>query len=72
MLIAVGAKEITEAEFLIPLCDEYTQNLYSQTEFGTVGKSLPVAVTNENILCDVKNLIALRAGSRKKYLYPRP
>jgi len=71
-LIAVGAKEITEAEFLIPLCDEYTQNLYSQTEFGTVGKSLPVAVTNENILCDVKNLIALRAGSRKKYLYPRP
>jgi len=65
-LIAVGAKEIVEADLLIPLCDEYTQNLYSQTEFGTVGKSLALEVTSENILRDVKNLIALRDGSRKK------
>mgnify|MGYP005779037109 CR=1 FL=1 len=64
-LIAVGSKEVVEADSLIPFCDEYTQNLYSQTKFGTVGKSLPVEVTNESILCDVKNLIALRAGSRK-------
>jgi len=65
-LIAVGAKEIIEADLLIPLCDEYTQNLYSQTEFGTVGKSLALEVTSENILRDVKNLIALRDDSRKK------
>ena len=64
-LIAVGAKEIAEADLLIPLCDEYTQNLYNRTELGTVGKSLAVEVTSENILGDVKNLIALRAGSRK-------
>lgn len=59
-LIAVGAKEIAEADLLIPLCDEYTQNLYRQTEYGVFGKSLAVEVTNENILHDVKNLIALR------------
>jgi len=61
----MGAKEIVEADFLIPLCDEYMQNLYRQTEFGKVSKSLPVEVTNKNILCDVKRLIALRAASRK-------
>jgi AraC family transcriptional regulator len=55
-------KKITEADLLIPLCDEYTQNLYRRTEFGTVGKSLAVEVTSENILRDVKNLIALRVG----------
>lgn len=64
-LIAVGAKEIAEADLLIPLFDEYTQNLYRRTEFGTLGKSLPVEITNENILRDVKNLIALRAVSCK-------
>jgi len=61
-LIAVGAKEIVEADLLIPLCDEYTQNLYSRTEFGTCYKSLAVEVTSENILRDVKNLIALRVN----------
>lgn len=64
-LITVGAKEIAEIDLLIPLCDEYTQDLYSRTEFGTAGKSLAVEVRNENILRDVKNLIALRNGSRK-------
>ena len=63
-LIAVRAKEIAEADLLIPLCDEYTQNLYSRTKSGTVGKSLAVEVTSENILRDVKNLIALRVASR--------
>ena len=59
-LIVVGAKEIIEADLLIPLCDEYTQDLYNRTDFGTGGKSLPMEVTNENILHDVKELIALR------------
>lgn len=63
-LIHVGAKESSEADLLIPLCEEYTQNLYKQTEFGTVGKSLPMEVTSENRLRDVKKLIALRAGTR--------
>ena len=63
-LIAVGAKEIAEADLLIPFCDEYTQNIYSQTKFGAGGKSLAVEVTSESILRDVKNLIALRVASR--------
>lgn len=65
-LIAVGAKETVEADLLIPFCDEYTQNVYRKTKFGATGKSLPIEVTTENILCDVKKLIALRAGSRKR------
>lgn len=64
-LITVGSKEITEADFLIPFYDEYTQDLYRRTAFGTVGKALPIEVTNESILYDVKGLIALRVGSRK-------
>ena len=63
-LIAVGKKEITEAGLLIPLCDEYTQELYNQTKFHMGGKSLAVEVTSGEIVRDVKNLIALRAGSR--------
>ena len=65
MLIPVGAKEIAEADLLIPTCGDYMQNLYNNTKSGTFGKSLAVEVTNENILRDVKSLIALRAASRK-------
>ncbi|PJJ27155.1 DUF3788 domain-containing protein [Lacrimispora celerecrescens] len=61
-LVNVGAKESLEAELLIPLCDEYTQDLYTQTKSGTSGKSLAINVTSESILRDVKELIALRAG----------
>lgn len=59
-LIVVGKKEVAEADFLIPLCNEYTQELYYQTQFGTGGKWLMMNVTSEDILNDVKNLIALR------------
>jgi AraC family transcriptional regulator len=64
-LIAVGVKEMDEADFLITLCDEYTQNIYRRTKAGASGKSLAVEVTNEKILSDVKELIALRAKPRK-------
>jgi len=63
-LIAVGAKESVEADFLMPLCDDYTQEVYSQAKFGTGYKSLTIDVTSESILHDVKNLIALRVGNR--------
>jgi AraC family transcriptional regulator len=64
-LIAVGAKEMAEADLVISLCDEYTQDLYGRTIPGAVGKSLAVEVTSESILRDVKNLIALRVCPRK-------
>lgn len=63
-LVPVGAKEMAEADLLIPLCDVYTQNLYRQTKTGANGKSLAVEVTNEKILRDVKSLVALRVPSR--------
>jgi AraC family transcriptional regulator len=64
-LVVVGAKEMAEADLLIPVCDEYTQELYRQTRLYIGGKWLMMDVTSENVLRDVKNLIALRVGSRK-------
>ncbi len=58
-LIAIGAKEAAEADLLIPLCDGYTQDLYHRTKSGAMGKSLAIEVNNENVLNDVKNLVAL-------------
>lgn len=63
-LVNVGEKESAEADLLIPLCDDYTQDLYRQTKSGASGKSLAINVTNENILRDVKEWIALRIGTR--------
>lgn len=62
-LINVGPKEATEAEFLLPLCTEYTQDLYKHAKSGTTGKSLGICVTSEDVLNDVKELVALRANS---------
>lgn len=64
-LIAVGAKEMAEIELLLPFCDRHTQHVYEQTTYGKNGKSLVIAVTDEAILRDVKNLIAIRADARK-------
>jgi len=59
-LIPIGTREIDEAEALMPLCTEYTQNLFKQTASGHSGKSLAVEVKSEDILRDAQNLIALR------------
>ena len=64
-LVPVGAKELAEDELFIPFCDKYTQDLYRQIKSGTNGKSLAINVTSKNILCDVKELVALRACSHK-------
>ena len=59
-LVPIGAKEIPEADVLIQTCGEYMQDLYNSTQAGTFGKSLAVEVTDETILNDMKELIALR------------
>jgi len=59
-LVVVGAKESAEADLLITLCDEYTQELYNETQFSMGGKWLMIDVTSESVLNDVKDLIALR------------
>jgi AraC family transcriptional regulator len=64
-LINISDKESVEADLLIPACDEYTHEIYNKTQSGTYGKSLALEVTSQSILHDVKNLIVLRACSRK-------
>jgi hypothetical protein len=64
-LVNVGTIEAAEADLLIPLCDEYTQELYRQAKTGNYGKSLAFDVTSESILRDMKELIALRVRSHK-------
>lgn len=64
-LIAIGTKEMAEASLLIHICDEHTRNLFHQTKSGSTGKSLAIEVTNEDILRDVKNLIALRVAVKQ-------
>ena len=63
-LVPIGLREMNEAELLMPLCTEYTQNLFKQTELGHNGMSLAFVVENENVLRDIKELIALRACTR--------
>lgn len=59
-LIPIGLKADATADLILPFCSPYTQALFAQTKAGKFGKSLPIEVTNENILDDVKNLVALR------------
>lgn len=59
-LVVIGVREMNEAELLMPLCSEYTQNLFEQTVSGYGGKWLMIEVKNRDILNNVKNLIGLR------------
>jgi AraC family transcriptional regulator len=64
-LITVSEKNAVEADSLIPLCCEYVKDLYSRAEFGkNYGKMLGIEVTSEEILCDMKKLIALRVNPK--------
>lgn len=60
-LVVVGKKEMAEAELLMPLCSEYTQQVFQQTEDGFQGKWLMLDVKDAAVLQDVKNLVSLRA-----------
>ena len=62
-LVPIGLPEMNEAELLMPLCSEYTQNLFKQTILGRTGKSLAFEVKDEDIVNDIKNLIKIRATS---------
>ena len=64
-LLPIGNRETDEAEFVIPTCTEYTQNLFRQSVSGHHGKSPAFEVNDENIVEDMKNLIAIRISSTK-------
>ena len=60
-LITIAEKDAAEADLLIPICCDYVKTLYDRTEFRkNYGKMLGIEVTSEEILRDVKELIALR------------
>jgi AraC family transcriptional regulator len=63
-LVPIGAGEINEAELLMPLCTQYTQNLFSQAGAGHTFMTLAFEVGRKDVLQDMKRLIALRAAAR--------
>lgn len=65
-MVSFSAKELDDADELIQLCDEYTRNKYQGSKSSKLGKSTSYEVTNEKILQDIKELVALRAASTKK------
>ncbi|WP_283606466.1 DUF3788 domain-containing protein [Faecalispora anaeroviscerum] len=65
-LVVIGAAEQAEAELLMPMCDRYTQELFSNTAFSAGGRWLMMGVTSEAILEDVKYLIQTRRKIKKK------
>lgn len=65
-LVVIGAIEQAETEFIMPLCDGYTQALFSNTAFSAGGQWLMVDVTDDAILEDVKRLIQIRRKLKKK------
>ncbi|MCL2569073.1 MAG: DUF3788 domain-containing protein [Oscillospiraceae bacterium] len=61
-LVQVGLRDMNEAELVMPLCSEYTQNLFQQAPSGPIGKFLAFEVTDEAIVNDMKRLVAIRAN----------
>lgn len=63
-LISIGAKEMPEAELLLPTCTEYIQALFSRTAPFNGGRWLMIRITEEQVLEDVKKLIRLRVATK--------
>lgn len=64
-LIVIGDRERAETEAMLPFFTAYLQQLYHETKAGQGQKWLMVNVTDDAILEDVKQCIAIRRGSRK-------
>jgi lincosamide nucleotidyltransferase A/C/D/E len=63
LLVPVGAREMSEAELLIPLCTEYTQELWKRSG-GADYKSMAFEVRDDSVLHDVKSLIDIRVKTK--------
>jgi len=59
-LLPIGSREMDEAALVVATCSDYTQKLYAQSASGYHGKSLAFEVQNQNIVDDMKKLIAVR------------
>lgn len=65
VLVVIGEKERNEMEFMLPACTKYLQQLYQDTKTGMGQKWLMIQVSNEAILNDVRQCIAIRRGAGK-------
>ena len=63
LLVPVGAREMSEAELLMPLCTEYTQELWGRSGSADY-KSMAFEVRDENVLHDVKKLVEIRVKTK--------
>jgi len=69
-LITIAEKDVVGADLIISSCTDYIKEMYHNTAFGkNYGKMLGIEVTSEDILRDMKELMALRAGYRKTSIY---
>ena len=59
-LVVIGNKEQLLAEALLPLCSDYTRELFTKTTFSLGGRWLMINVTSREIFEDVKRLIQAR------------
>ncbi len=65
-LVVVGERERAETELALPFFTEYLQQLYRETKTGMGQKWLMINVTDDAVLEDVKQCIAIRRGIKKK------
>jgi AraC family transcriptional regulator len=63
LLVTIGERGVPEAELLMPLCTEYIQNLFKQSDFHG-SRYLGIELRDENILRDTKSLIEVRARTK--------
>jgi AraC family transcriptional regulator len=64
-LIVIGEHEKAETELMLPSFTIYLQQLYRETKTGMGQKWLMINVTDDAVLEDVKQCIAIRRGKRK-------
>lgn len=65
-LVVIGDDKLSEAEFLMPLCSSYTQNIFKSTKNNHGQKWLMLEVKNKEIMDDIINLIRLRKQVKNK------
>lgn len=64
-LIVIGERELPETELILSSFTKYFQQLFYETKTGMGQKWLMINVTEDAVLEDVKQCIAVRRGKRK-------
>lgn len=65
-LVVVGQREQAETELALPFFTAYLQRLYQETKTGMGQKWLMINVTDDAVLEDVKQCIAIRRGITRR------